>query len=127
MSLFEFILSLYRGALQEIFSVGQLSPQLQLKKIMTIFDFEVKFSPSHPNGGYDIGPNEISPFLDVLPTLIRLSISIIFVGSFFLQPLQRPIMAIWARVVESDRPVFTVLFGGIAGFARAVMEIMKHL
>ena len=65
--------------------------------------------------------------LSLLPILIRLSIMIIFVGSFFLRPLQNPIMIVWARVIESDKPVFILLFGGTAALAKAIQEIWKIL
>jgi len=31
------------------------------------------------------------------------------------------------RYVESDKPVFTVMFGGAAAFASAISEAAKHL
>jgi hypothetical protein len=55
------------------------------------------------------------------------SIAIIFIISFLFQTLQRPIMTIWARIIESDKPVFTLVFGGIAGFGEAVRWIVKIL
>ena len=36
-------------------------------------------------------------------------------------------MVVWARIVESDKPVFTVIFGGTAAFATAISEAAKHL
>jgi hypothetical protein len=61
-------------------------------------------------------------------SLLRLAISIVFVGSFLLRPLvMHPISLVWARIVESDKPVFTVMFGGAAAFATAITEAAKHL
>jgi hypothetical protein len=34
---------------------------------------------------------------------------------------------VWRRIVESDKPVFTLIFGGPAAFATAVGEAAKHL
>jgi hypothetical protein len=51
----------------------------------------------------------------------------IFILSFFLKPVQVPIMTLWARVIESDKPVFTLLFGGTAALAKAIQEISKTL
>ena len=39
----------------------------------------------------------------------------------------RPVSLVWARIVESDRPVFTLIFGGAAAFASAIGEAAKHL
>ena len=55
----------------------------------------------------------------------RLLIAIIFIISFLFQALQRPIMTLWARIIESDKPVFTLLFVGIAGFAETGQRIAK--
>jgi hypothetical protein len=66
--------------------------------------------------------------LDLLPNVIRSVLAIVFVGSFLLRPLvMRPVSVIWARIIESDKPVFTVIFGGAAAFATAISEAAKHL
>jgi hypothetical protein len=49
----------------------------------------------------------------------------IFILSFFLKPLQNAIMTLWARVIESDKHVFTLVFGGTAALANAIQEIIK--
>jgi hypothetical protein len=69
----------------------------------------------------------LSVSLNVLPTLIRFSIMAIFISSFLLKPLHHPIMTLWARIIESDKPVFTLLFGGTAALAGAIHEITKAL
>jgi hypothetical protein len=62
-----------------------------------------------------------------IPGLFRLTLSIIFLTSFLLRPLiMKPTLLIWARIVESDKPVFTLIFGGGAVVARVVGEIAKH-
>ncbi len=66
-----------------------------------------------------------STVLSIVPSVIRLSLTVLFVGSFFLQTVQRPIMELWARVIESDKPVFTLLFSGVAAFAEAGQRITK--
>lgn len=60
--------------------------------------------------------------------LLRLSISLLFFGSFIFQPLiKRPLSLLWLRIVESDKPIFTLVFGGMASIATAVSQIAKHL
>jgi hypothetical protein len=67
-------------------------------------------------------------FTALSPSIFRFVLSIIFVGSFLLRPLvMRPISLVWARIVESDKPIFTVIFGGAAAFASAISEVAKHL
>jgi hypothetical protein len=67
----------------------------------------------------------LSDLTALIPNFIRLLIAAIFLGSYLLQTLQRPIMELWARIVESDTPVFTLLFGGLGGLAKAIQEIAK--
>ena len=66
--------------------------------------------------------------LPFLVSLFRLNLSIIFLGSFMLRPIiMRPVNLVWRRIVESDKPVFTMTFGGAAAFATAISEAVKHL
>jgi hypothetical protein len=63
-----------------------------------------------------------------IPGLFRLTISVVFLTSFLLRPLiMRPTLFVWERIVDSDKPVFTLVFGGLAALAGAVAEIAKHL
>jgi hypothetical protein len=39
----------------------------------------------------------------------------------------RHVNLVWRRIVESDKPVFTLTFGGATCFASAVSEAAKHL
>jgi hypothetical protein len=66
--------------------------------------------------------------LELFPVFLRLAISIVFLCSFLLRPvIMRPVSLLWARILESDKPVFTVVFGGAAAFASAIGEAAKHL
>jgi hypothetical protein len=61
-------------------------------------------------------------------SFFRFILSIIFVGSFLLRPLvMRPISLVWARIIESEKPVFTLTFGGAAALGAAISEAAKHL
>jgi hypothetical protein len=67
-------------------------------------------------------------YLSSVPSLFRLVMAIVFVGSFLLRPLiMRPISLVWARIIESEKPVFTLTFAGAAAFASAIAEAAKHL
>jgi hypothetical protein len=66
--------------------------------------------------------------MSIVPGLFRFALSIIFVGSFLLRPLiMRPLNLVWRRIVESEKPVFTLTFAGAAAFASAIGEAAKHL
>jgi hypothetical protein len=66
--------------------------------------------------------------LACFPSIIRFGLSLVFVGSFLLRPIvMRPMSLLWARIIESEKPVFTVTFGEVAAFASALGEAAKHL
>jgi hypothetical protein len=69
----------------------------------------------------------LSDLTNLIPNSIRLLITVIFVSLFFLKSAEHSIMTLWARVIESDKPVFTLLFGGTAAVAKAIQEISKAL
>ena len=50
-------------------------------------------------------------------------------GSFFLlfvvHFFRVPISTLWLRIVESDKPVFTLIGGGIGAGVKAIQEIIK--
>jgi hypothetical protein len=70
--------------------------------------------------------DRLSDLLNLIPNLIRFSITAIFVGSFFLRTVQRPFMELWARIIESEKPVFTLLFSGIAVLAKGIQSLVKN-
>jgi hypothetical protein len=73
----------------------------------------------------DLYVQHLSHLLAAVPCLARLVVAAIFTGLFFLQSLQHSIMTLWARVIESDKPVFTLVFGGTAAVGKAIQEISK--
>jgi hypothetical protein len=76
------------------------------------------------------GPIDMYSLLcvSIFPNLFRFLITTVFIGSFILRPVaMRPVSLVWARIVESEKPVFTLIFGGAAAFASAVIELTKHL
>ena len=60
----------------------------------------------------------------VLSMGLRLVFAVVFFVMFAAQGLVRgPVLLVWERVVEDDRPVFTLLFGGAAAFAKALQSM----
>lgn len=58
----------------------------------------------------------------------RLLLALIFVGSVLLrQLLMNPASLIWRRIVESDKPIFTLAFGGIGAAASGLGAILKYI
>jgi hypothetical protein len=68
--------------------------------------------------------NYILFVISYFPILLRFTVFAAFLLSFILRPAQKFILLLIARTVESDKPIFTITFGGIAAFAKAVEEIL---
>jgi len=59
---------------------------------------------------------------DLIANGARIAFALVFLVSFVFRPLiQKPISLIWLRVVESDKPIFTMLFGAVG----AVIQVAK--
>jgi len=76
-------------------------------------------------------PIDAPPFVTAMVgntlNVTRLILAGIFVGSFFMRPLKYPISLLWRRIVESDKPIFTMVFGGAAAVAKGVEEVVALL
>jgi hypothetical protein len=57
----------------------------------------------------------------------RLAIALVFIGSYLLRPLQDVIMKVWLRLTESDKPIFTFLFGGVGVIAEGTSRLIGGL
>jgi hypothetical protein len=69
-----------------------------------------------------------STSLTYLAFLARFMLAVVFIGSVVSRPLlMRPLSLIWARIIESDKPVFTLLFGGVSAIAATGLELTKHI
>jgi hypothetical protein len=105
------------SSLRRLFtSLRALSPSLQMHNFVSAFSY-----PSEPLSVTEVFQFRLSTLLSAFIFVARLSITAIFITSFFLQTLQGPIMTLWARVIESDKPVFTLVFGGAATLAKATL------
>jgi hypothetical protein len=69
---------------------------------------------------------EVSDTFDFLVlNIFRALLAIAFFGSYLLVPVWPRILTLYARVIESDKPVFTVVGAGIGGFASALSALLK--
>ena len=69
----------------------------------------------------------VKEFLFNAGGIYRIFVLFGFLGLFVLEWLiRKPTSVFWARLVESDKPVFTLLFGGAAAAAKLVTEAVKH-
>jgi hypothetical protein len=58
--------------------------------------------------------------LGMISAFSRLGLAVLFVCSYLLKPTQRIMLSLWARIVESEKPIFTLLFAGGAAAAKAI-------
>jgi hypothetical protein len=63
--------------------------------------------------------------LSYIPSLIRLSILSVFATSYFLAPLKGFVLKFYAIIIESDTPLFTLIFGGTAAIAKIAEQIIS--
>jgi hypothetical protein len=74
------------------------------------------------------GMNFALIFAGYVAYLVRLMIAIVFVSSFIVRwILMTPTSLIWRRIVESDKPLFTLILGGISAFVEIAVGLSKHL
>jgi hypothetical protein len=59
-------------------------------------------------------------------TLIRFLVSVLFLVSYILRPLHAAISTVWLRILESEKPIFTLCFGGVASIAKGLDAIVKY-
>lgn len=58
----------------------------------------------------------------------RIIVAMAFILSFLIRnTMPAPISLVWRRIVESDKPVFTLILGGIGSLAAIANEIIKHM
>lgn len=80
--------------------------------------WSVLFSTT-PHFAYSLGVQEMvfysfKAVVDIIANGIRIGFALIFLGSFVFRPLiQRPISRIWVGIVDSEKPVFTLILAGI--------------
>ena len=90
---------------------------------------KVAFTLSVPFGEVSSGSIRfyLSSLLGMLAAGIRLFLSMVFVISCFLRPFQAALLNVLERIVESDQPVFTLLFTGLAVGAKIIRWLVQHV
>ncbi|NKL84512.1 hypothetical protein [Rhizobium leguminosarum] len=73
----------------------------------------------------------LPPYIQIIVYLMlflffgRVLLTAIFLLSFLAFPFQKAITILTNRIVESNKPVFTLVFGGIATITKSIQEIIK--
>lgn len=76
-------------------------------------------------GGWGSISSHVVTVLLYLAAMIRLGILVLFTFSFLLRPAQRMLTLVIERLVESDRPILTLVFGGTAAIAKTLHSVFQ--
>ena len=61
-----------------------------------------------------------------IPTALRVLLSAVFLSAYVLRPIiEGPVALVWARIVESNKPPFTIFLGGLSAGAKIGQEALK--
>jgi hypothetical protein len=88
--------------------------------------FAQRYLYLHP-GALAITPDTALAILAAIPNLGRVALAAVFAGSYIMMPLHKVILTLWARIVESEKPVFTLMFSGGAAAAKGIEAIIRAL
>ena len=69
----------------------------------------------------------VSAFLEYFPTLLRTLLAILFLASWLIKPMQAMVLGFIARLLESGKPVFTIVLGGLGAIIKGAQEISTKL
>jgi hypothetical protein len=67
-----------------------------------------------------------SALISLVPGLVRLVITAIFIGSYLLRPIYIPFSVLLARIIESEKPIFALVFGAVAAIAKSIGWLVKN-
>jgi hypothetical protein len=68
----------------------------------------------------------VNEVLGIMVNLGRLLIAFAFLLSYFARPLWSAASTLWLRSIESQKPFFTLIFGGIGAIAAALEALYKQ-
>jgi hypothetical protein len=112
------LITLSLGDIWNWFSVEQLYPSVGLARIKIAMNFSILDAAKTNGFVFEL-------LMSVIVNVGRLIILCIFLFSYLLRPVRVPVMTIWARIIESEKPTFTLVFGGAAALLKAVQEVLK--
>jgi hypothetical protein len=111
--------------------IGVRKISLNPKQLVSnyISDFLLPLQDEGLKGQIDIFRLEFTrSSLGYLANFSRLLLSLFFLMFALTKPfLMSPVSLVWRRILESEKPIFTLVLGGIGGIATAGSELLKHL
>jgi len=107
-----------REEIRGMYNLDNLRPSSLLSGFVYGINFDLF------DGGWT-NPMRFIFLVSSVANVFRLSIVVIFLMSFLFSFFRTPIMTLFARVIESDKPIFTLVFGGAAATVKAIQEVIK--
>jgi hypothetical protein len=76
-------------------------------------------------GGWTTGPKDLydafTHALDLIANVLRIGFAAIFLSSYVFGPIIQPVVCrVWERIVDSEKPIFYLLFAAIGAFSAGV-------
>jgi|GEM_PF-3709596 len=66
----------------------------------------------------------VKALLDIVANALRIGFALVFLSSFLFRPLIQPVVSrVWERVIDSDKPLFTMLFGAIGTLCAVIAAV----
>jgi len=76
-----------------------------------------------PLGVYNVSRDVIN----YLANFWRIMVAMTFATTFVFSRVLKPVSFVWARMIETEKPIFTLAFGGLAGAASLAQAIWRHI
>jgi hypothetical protein len=108
--------------------VGVFARVLGVSLLYTPLDFDwfITYTQLYPQA-INISLDDAINTLATIPTIGRIGLAAIFAGSYLMKPLHWTILTLFERIIENDKPIFTLLLGGGAAAAQAVEAVIHAL
>lgn len=68
----------------------------------------------------------VKALLDIIANALRIGFALVFLSSFVFRPIVQPLVSrVWERIIESNRPLFTMLFGALGTLCAVIAAIAR--
>jgi len=88
------------------------------------FELRIPYAGDVFNGSFADFQTFLQPVYAHAASLIRLFMMLAFVLSILLRPFQQFVLLVLARLIESEKPILTMFFGGLAAIAATVQKVL---
>ena len=107
------------------FRIERLYPYAILEDILNFIRSIFTKNDAFSKYGYGDLVLSASSFINLVPGLLRAVLLLFFIFLLLIKPFHAVIMTLWGRIVESDKPIFTMVLGSAAAFAKAFESLLN--